>query len=224
MRADLTKVRQVLFNLLSNAAKFTEDGAVRIDAARVSARRTGLDRFAVHDTGIGMTAEQIATAVPGLHPGRRLDHAQVRRHRPGPGDQPALLRDDGRQIAVESEPGRGSTFRFELPAEVSSAPRARNAQPRAAEPRQTRAPAADKSSLSSTTIRPCATIARLLTKDGFRVTRCQRTQAGACAALNPAAITLDVMMPRMDGWAVLNALKGGPRRGRHPRRHGDHDR
>ena len=54
-------------------------------------------RFRVTDTGIGMTRGADGPPVPGLHPGRRLDHAQVRRHRPRPGHQPALLRDDGRR-------------------------------------------------------------------------------------------------------------------------------
>ena len=53
--------------------------------------------FRVTDTGIGMTPEQLGQALPGLHPGRRLHDAQVRRHRPGPGDQPTLLPDDGRR-------------------------------------------------------------------------------------------------------------------------------
>ena len=60
MRADMTKVRQVLFNFLSNAGKFTENGTVRVEVSRATGGERDWIRFAVHDTGIGMTDEQIA--------------------------------------------------------------------------------------------------------------------------------------------------------------------
>ena len=91
----------------------------RLEAVRVSARRSG-SGFAsrVHDTGIGMTDGAGRQAVPGLHAGGCLDHAQVRRHRPGPGHQPPLLRDDGRQHRRrERRSGAVRRSRIELPGE-----------------------------------------------------------------------------------------------------------
>ena len=81
MHADVTKVRQCLFNLLSNACKFTEQGTIRL----LTNREVGADGdvlcFQVSDNGIGMTPEQMGQTVPGVQPGRRVDHAQVRRDR-----------------------------------------------------------------------------------------------------------------------------------------------
>ena len=59
MHADMTKVRQVLFNFLSNAGKFTENGTVRLEVSRVNLDGREWVRFAVRDTGIGMTDEQM---------------------------------------------------------------------------------------------------------------------------------------------------------------------
>ena len=91
MHADLTKVRQVLFNLLSNASKFTEHGTVTIRGAGEEEAGGRLDHVPRdghrhrHDAGAG------GEAVPAVHAGRRIDDPEVRRHRAGPGDQPAVL-------------------------------------------------------------------------------------------------------------------------------------
>lgn len=97
MRADLTKLRQALFNLLSNASKFTENGTITLAAIR---ERGGRDRLAhLPGSGYGHWHDPGATgpALSGLYPGRCLDHSQVWRHRPGADNQPALLPDDGRR-------------------------------------------------------------------------------------------------------------------------------
>src|SRR4051812_21176604 len=60
MHADLTKVRQVLFNLISNACKFTEKGTVTLEVARQEESGRDWLTFRVSDTGIGMTPEQVA--------------------------------------------------------------------------------------------------------------------------------------------------------------------
>ena len=115
IRADMTRLRQILFNLLSNACKFTERGSIRLDAFRSVTGGTEWIHFRVSDTGIGMTPEQIRSPVPGVHAGRRLDHAEVRRHRARPGDQQALLGDDGRRRSlsrVRLEEDRRSAVRI----------------------------------------------------------------------------------------------------------------
>ena len=123
MRADLTKVRQMLFNLLCNATKFTEQGEITLECEREThGRRATGSCSASSDTGIGMTPEQIVQAVPGVHAGRRLDDAQVRRHRPGPGDHAALLPDDGRRRhGRTASPARAATFTISCRPVVSDA-------------------------------------------------------------------------------------------------------
>jgi len=122
LNTDCTKVRQVLLNLLSNSAKFTERGTVTL-AAKVD-RDGRLVRFSVHDTGIGMTPEQV---------GRLFDEfsqaeAGTYRHFGGTGLGLALSRRLARilggDIAVDSSRGVGSTFTFTLLREMPTAERA----------------------------------------------------------------------------------------------------
>jgi len=118
MHADLTKVRQALFNLLSNACKFTEQGTVSL-AARQE-RRDGDDVvvFDVTDTGIGMTEEQLAR----LFQEFTQAEASTSRRYGGTGLGLALSRRlcrlMGGDVTVVSAPGHGSTFTIRLPLEV----------------------------------------------------------------------------------------------------------
>jgi signal transduction histidine kinase len=121
MRADQTKVRQALFNLLSNACKFTERGTVSLNARRDWAPARSADEivFEVSDTGIGMSEEQMArlfqdfsqadASTAKKYGGTGLGLALSRR----------LCRMMGGDIAVTSEPERGSTFTVRLLAEVA---------------------------------------------------------------------------------------------------------
>jgi GAF domain-containing protein/CheY-like chemotaxis protein/anti-sigma regulatory factor (Ser/Thr protein kinase) len=205
MHADLTKVRQALFNLLSNACKFTEHGEVALAVAREAT--DGRDRmlFSVSDTGIGMTPEQVARLFEAFS---QADAATTRRYG-GTGLGLALSRRlcrmMGGDVTVESEPGRGSTFTIRLPAQVAEAV-------------QEPAPAAPIGSVPAgvgtvlviddeAAVRDL--MQRFLTKEGFRVVTAPGGEEGLRRAreLRPDAITLDVMMPGMDGWAVLSALK-----------------
>ncbi len=97
MHADQMRLRQALLNLVSNASKFTDKGTVTIAARRASTQepRVGDDRGDRHRHRHDARAD--GQAVPGVLPGRRLDHPQVRRHRPWARHQPALLPDDGRR-------------------------------------------------------------------------------------------------------------------------------
>ena len=120
MRADLTKLRQALFNLLSNACKFTEQGVVTVSVTREAATADGGDSivFAVRDTGIGMTPEQMARLFEEFG---QADASTTRRYGGtglGLAISRRLCRMMGGDITVASEPGRGSTFTIRLPAEV----------------------------------------------------------------------------------------------------------
>jgi signal transduction histidine kinase len=119
MVSDGTKVRQCLFNLLSNACKFTERGTVCLTVARE--RENGRDwlRFSVSDTGIGMTREQM----DGLfQPFTQADASRTRKYG-GTGLGLAITKKFcqmmGGDVTIESELGQGSTFTMRLPAEVS---------------------------------------------------------------------------------------------------------
>ena len=215
MRADLTKVRQALFNLLSNASKFTKKGTIELDVAREKSAG-GEDRitFAVSDTGIGMTPEQMRK----LFQEFSQADASTTRDYGGTGLGLALSRRlcrmMGGDIAVESEAGEGSTFTIRLPAEV----REPTAEPDQTSVKQPRVPQADAAEGTNTVlvIDDDATarnlLERFLSREGFQVVSAGGGEEGLRLAgeLHPDVITLDAMMPGMDGWTVLSNLKANP--------------
>ena len=119
MRADLTKVRQVLLNLLSNATKFTEGGTIALTAERESSGGANWLRFGVSDTGIGIPRDQIQQLFREFTQG---DESPTRKYG-GAGLGLTISRRYcelmGGRITVASEPGVGSTFVVYLPAEVA---------------------------------------------------------------------------------------------------------
>ncbi len=206
MRADLTKVRQSLFNLLSNAAKFTQDGEIALDVRRGGDGFT----FTVRDTGIGMTAEQMA----GLFEAFAQADSSTTRKYGGTGLGLAITRRFCRMMGgdatVESEPGVGSVFTLRLPASVHEAKAAGDAPPSYPE-----APLPATGDLVLVIDDDPAArdlMHRFLSKEGFRPETAGSGEEGLRLArsLHPVAITLDVMMPGMDGWAVLQQLKADP--------------
>jgi GAF domain-containing protein/CheY-like chemotaxis protein len=209
MRADLTKVRQALFNLLSNACKFTERGTVTLAVARVESDGQDWMVFGVSDTGIGMTPEQLAKLFEAFS---QADAATTRRFG-GTGLGLALSRRlcrmMGGDVTVESEVGRGSTFTIRLPVQVAE-PAEETAAPAAAAERPLTGVGTVLVIDDETAVRDL--MQRFLTKEGFRVVTATGGEEGLRWAreLRPDAITLDVMMPGMDGWAVLSALKADP--------------
>ena len=118
MHADLTKVRQILLNLLSNSCKFTDHGTISLKVDRRTIDHRDWLQFEVRDTGIGITAEQkenlfrefsqadtsIARKYGGTGLGLAITHRFIQ-----------IMRGT---ITVDSQPGRGSTFTIQLPAEV----------------------------------------------------------------------------------------------------------
>ena len=119
MRADLTKVRQALFNLLSNACKFTRQGTVTLAVARQAEAGGEWVTFRVSDTGIGMTPAHLAR----LFQAFSQAEASTARQFGGTGLGLAITRQFcqlmGGDVTVESEAGKGSTFTIQLPVEVS---------------------------------------------------------------------------------------------------------
>jgi GAF domain-containing protein/CheY-like chemotaxis protein len=208
MRADLTKVRQALFNLLSNACKFTDRGTIALAVARETSGGQDSMVFRVSDTGIGMTPEQLARLFEAFS---QADAATTRKYG-GTGLGLALSRRlcrmMGGDVTVESEAGRGSTFTIRLPAEVAEAVEA----PVPAGPVERAAPGVGTVLVIDDEAAVRDLMQRFLTKEGFRIVTASGGEEGLRRAreLRPDAITLDVMMPGMDGWAVLSALKADP--------------
>ena len=210
MHADLTKVRQSLFNLLSNASKFTENGTITLDAAPVFRDGAGWIAFRVADTGIGMTPEQIDKL---FQPFVQADASTSRKYG-GTGLGMTITQHFtkmmGGEISVASEPGAGTTFTVLLPTEVKTEPLAPVPQPEGVEPKFL----AGLNTVLVIEDDPGARdlLTRFLTKEGYRVETAAGGEAGLRLAreLHPDVITLDVMMPGMDGWAVLSELKADP--------------
>ena len=216
MRTDLTKLRQTLFNLLSNACKFTERGKITLVITR---RDDGMVAFAVSDTGIGMDRGQMDKLFADFV---QADASTTRKYG-GTGLGLAISRKFcrmlGGDITVESAPGQGSTFTAILPLEAREpAPETAPPPPPAAvhsEPPPP-APAGDKPRATLLVIDDDPNsrdlMRRMLEKEDFTVLVAAGGAEGVAMAKerSPDLITLDVMMPSMDGWAVLSALKSDP--------------
>ena len=117
MRADLTKVRQSLFNLLSNACKFTAQGTITLAVSRETVDGAVWVTFRVTDTGIGMTPEQMGKLFQAL---AQADTSTTRQYG-GTGLGLAITQrsDDGRRHHGREWPGQGATFTIRLPAAVT---------------------------------------------------------------------------------------------------------
>ncbi len=217
MHADQIKVRQGLFNLLSNAAKFTHEGSITLQVEREVMESSEWIVFRVTDTGIGLSAEQTGKLFQDF---TQADASTTRRFG-GTGLGLALTRRFcqimGGDVTVHSFPGEGSVFTIKLPAIVSETKADIAGVDGSVAP--SHAGDADAGAQLSPD-ESCVLVIdddavqrdlmqRFLSKEGFAV----RTAAGGDAGLRlarqlrPVAITLDVMMPDMDGWSVLSALK-----------------
>jgi signal transduction histidine kinase len=210
MHADLTRVRQILLNLLGNASKFTSKGTISLTVTREESKQREWVVFAVRDTGIGMTAEQLTRL---FQPFTQADPSTTRKYGGtglGLSISHRLSRLMNGTISVVSEPGMGSIFTVRIPAEVT-------------EPKLQRQTGIYRVSRPSVPI-PVVTSTRVLLIDSDATTRdlVQRMlarddvdllyaatgQEGLRLATeqHPDVILLDVLLPDQDGWAVLTAI------------------
>jgi len=220
IRADLTKLRQALFNLLSNAAKFTHNGMIALIARREHESAGDWIVLSVKDSGIGIAPGQVNKLFEDF---TQADDSTTRNYG-GTGLGLSISRRFcqmmGGDITVESHPGEGSTFTIRLPAEVSALEAARATGKQ--DPQQGTAEvtsAALQASPDTQTIlvidddeSTCDMLRRTIEKAGYAVVVATGAEEGLqqARACKPDAITLDVMMPGMDGWSLLSTLKADP--------------
>ncbi|MEH2279640.1 MAG: response regulator [Nostoc sp.] len=224
MHADMTKIRQSLFNLLSNASKFTENGTITlsVEGSYFEASPPGLltsypgswkITFKVTDTGIGMTPEQQARLFQSF---TQADASTTRKYG-GTGLGLVIAQKFcemmGGDISVESEAGKGTTFTIRLPKQVQEL------QPESSGQNERHTVIAHPTTSGASTILvidddPSVQdlMQRYLNREGFHVVTAASGQQGLCLAREqtPDAILLDVMMPNMNGWVVLSAFKTDP--------------
>jgi hypothetical protein len=215
VRVDATKLRQSIFNLLSNAAKFTQSGSITLTASRERSAGSDLVTLQVRDTGIGIKPEHLREL---FTPFKQADSSTARRYG-GTGLGLAITarfcRMMGGDVAVQSQVGAGSTFTITLPGRPSAelaGPLSRPPldpgevvpAPPSSDPPGPRAVLVVDDDAAARDV-----LGRILTSEGYTVyTAADGEQALHIASeVRPVAITLDVLMPKMDGWSVLARLQ-----------------
>ncbi len=218
MHNDITRLRQCLLNLLSNACKFTRKGTVRLEITQETKAGRPWVLFDVRDTGIGMTSEQMGRLFQAFS---QADASTTRKYG-GTGLGLAITwkiaQLMGGQVSVLSTPGQGSTFTLSVPLVVGATPREVSAALVSGA-----APATALDNASPLSTAPTVLVIdddpavrdllkRFLTPDGFSVVSASSGEEGLRLAsiVHPRAITLDVLMPVEDGWTTLAALKADP--------------
>ena len=210
IQADPMRLRQVVLNLLSNACRFTRNGTVVLRAARIAG--SGGDRvtITVQDTGIGMTEEQIGKLFQEF---TQADSSTTRKYGGtglGLAISRRLCRLMGGDIDVQSVAGIGSTFTVTLPA--AGGQTGTPTMPAAPEhPSAHMWPLGQgRRALVIDDEETARDIVRLiLTREGFDVVTAESGRQGIEFArqIRPSLITLDVLMPDLDGWSTLQELK-----------------
>ena len=202
LTVDPMRLRQILLNLLSNACKFTKRGEVMLSSRTVVDGRRWVE-FAVSDTGIGMTPDQQTRLFQEF---TQADASTARQYG-GTGLGLAITRRlaqmMGGDVTVASEPGKGSVFTVRLPAGPDTSP---------AEPvglGNNESLVAGRILVIDDDAVARDLVAENLRMAGFSVVAAAGGLEGLRLAkeVRPIAITLDVMMPDLDGWSVLAALR-----------------
>ncbi|MCF8478693.1 MAG: response regulator [Pseudolabrys sp.] len=212
LRTDLTKLKQCLINLLSNAAKFTKEGDVTLRLSRVAGSDGGAAvRFEVGDSGIGMTDEQVGRLFQAF---TQADSSTTRNFG-GTGLGLTITRHFcimlGGSIAVASTPGQGSTFTITLPDQAGDATdTARTGQP--ASPDETHDASAITVLIVDDDNVVHEVLAATLGREGYTLLHAH-DGAEALDIMRrtpPDVVTLDVQMPKIDGWSLLGIMKSDP--------------
>ena len=212
MQTDLTKLKQSIINLLSNAAKFTKAGTVTLRLARQTRDGAPWIKFEVADSGIGMTDEQIGRLFQAF---TQADSSTTRNFG-GTGLGLTITRHFcamlGGSIEVKSRPGEGSTFTILLPdraTKILSEERSDDDRPAAV-----RESHSGEIHVLVVDDDPAVhdVLAATLGREGYQITHA-RDGVEALHLMRshpPDIVTLDVMMPKMDGWSVLGIMKSEP--------------
>jgi signal transduction histidine kinase/CheY-like chemotaxis protein len=205
MRTDRTKIKQSLLNVLSNANKFTENGRITLAIERIAGSRPTV-RFVISDTGIGMDEEQLGRLFQAF---RQADVSTTKKFG-GTGLGLAITQHFcqllGGEIKVTSRRGEGSTFTIILPDGAVA--------PAQIEPGKAPLISGDVNNDIIVLIvddDPAAhdLLTAMLKGERYRLVHAMNGEEALQLArkVQPDAITLDVLMPKTDGWAVLSALK-----------------
>ncbi len=210
MHTDQVKVRQCLLNLIGNASKFTEKGTITLSVRREQPEggNNGRDwvRFAVQDTGIGMTEEQLGRLFQRFTQADESTTRQFGGTGLGLAITRAFCRMMGGEVTVASTPGEGSTFTIRLPAELPADEVAE------AVPQDVEVPEGPCVLVVDDDPAQRDLLSRFLERQGFAVRTAADGRAGLALAraLRPTAILLDVEMPRVDGWSMLHSVRADP--------------
>ncbi len=218
MLSDVIKVREVLLNLLGNAAKFTERGRIVLAAERITDGGRSWVNVSVTDTGIGMTPDQMGKLFQPFTQASAAGTSKYGGTGLGLAISKLFIELMGGDITVESAAGLGATFTFRLPTELPAA----IPEPPMVAPSVLPQLTSDAERPTGPTLGTVLIIdddgaardvlARTLTREGFRVLTADNGEEGLRLAREsaPDVITLDILMPGQDGWAVLRGLKADP--------------
>ena len=211
--ADETRVRQIILNLISNACKFTEKGEVHIEVRKILEVETDLIEISVRDTGIGLSEEQQQKLFQAF---TQADSSTTRKYG-GTGLGLTITRQLSRlmggDVTVESELGKGTKFTASLRLKRSDASTSDQVLPARPKPEFSKEDGSSRKILiidDDPTVREL--MRRQLERDGFEVHSASDGKEGITKAreIKPDLITLDILMPDLDGWSVLRSLKADP--------------